>query len=56
VIEEYPFDEVGRVTCSFGVTEYRAGDDQESIVKRADGNLYRAKEAGRNRVVFEEKK
>ena len=56
LIEEYLFDEVGRVTCSFGVTEYRAGDDQESIVKRADGNLYRAKEAGRNRVVFEEKK
>ena len=53
LIEAYPFDEVGRVTCSFGVAEYHAGDDQESIVKRADSNLYRAKETGRNRVVIE---
>lgn len=56
MIEVYPFDEVGKVTCSFGVTEYYAGDDQESILKRADSNLYRAKETGRNRVVFEKTK
>ncbi|HQS57554.1 MAG TPA: diguanylate cyclase [Gallionellaceae bacterium] len=54
LIEFYPFEEVGQVTCSFGVTEYCSGDDQESIVKRADSNLYRAKEAGRNRVCFDE--
>jgi len=54
LIEEYPFAEVDKVTCSFGVAEYRAGDDQESIVKRADSNLYRAKETGRNRVCVDE--
>jgi diguanylate cyclase (GGDEF)-like protein/PAS domain S-box-containing protein len=53
LIEAYPFSDVGRVTCSFGVTEYCAGDDPESIVKRADSSLYRAKESGRNRVVMD---
>lgn len=53
LIEAHPFADVGKVTCSFGVTAYRAGDDQESFVKRADSNLYRAKESGRNCVVFD---
>jgi diguanylate cyclase (GGDEF)-like protein/PAS domain S-box-containing protein len=54
LIETCPFAEVGKVTCSFGVTEYREGDDQKAIVKRADNNLYRAKAGGRNRVCFDE--
>jgi diguanylate cyclase (GGDEF)-like protein/PAS domain S-box-containing protein len=54
LIEACMFDEVDKVTCSFGVTGYLAGDDQESIVKRADSNLYRAKETGRNRVCVDE--
>lgn len=55
LIESCVFTDVGQVTCSFGVTEYRAGDDEESIVKRADNNLYRAKETGRNCVCYEDK-
>lgn len=50
LIESYPFADIGKVTCSFGVTEYQAGDDLKSIIKRADDNLYRAKGEGRNRV------
>jgi len=50
LIEDYNFSGIGQVTCSFGVAEYRAGDDEESLVKRADNNLYRAKEKGRNCV------
>ncbi len=37
------------ITASCGLTEYRKGDVPESIFARADGALYRAKEAGRNR-------
>jgi diguanylate cyclase (GGDEF)-like protein len=41
-----------RVTASFGVAELRADDaDLADVVRRADEALYRAKEAGRNRVV-----
>ncbi len=42
-----------RVTLSFGVAELRSGDDASSFVDRADRALYRAKEAGRNRVIAE---
>ncbi|MDR2187924.1 MAG: GGDEF domain-containing protein [Azonexus sp.] len=39
------------ITFSAGVTELTAADDQASAVKRADGAMYQAKEAGKNRVV-----
>lgn len=40
----------GPVTGSFGVVEYRAGEDRGRLLKRADEALYRAKSGGRNRV------
>ena len=52
-IENTEFPEVGKVTCSFGVTNYRTSDDQKTMLKRADDSLYRAKANGRNRVEFE---
>ncbi|HET8644576.1 MAG TPA: diguanylate cyclase [Vicinamibacteria bacterium] len=44
----------GRVTISAGVATY-PGDaaDAPALLEQADRRLYRAKEAGRNRVVFE---
>lgn len=39
------------ITASFGVTEYVANDSYENIMRRADEQLYRAKELGRNRVM-----
>ena len=41
---------VGRITTSFGVSEFQPGDSEESLIKRADMALFKAKENGRNRV------
>jgi diguanylate cyclase (GGDEF)-like protein len=41
------------VTISLGVVMRRAGDSGEALLGRADGCLYAAKAAGRDRVVAE---
>lgn len=38
------------VTCSFGVTQIVEEDTADSVMKRADEALYRAKDRGRNKV------
>ena len=38
------------VTASLGIAECLEGDNEDSLISRADAALYRAKEAGRNRV------
>lgn len=43
--------ELGRITISAGVAEYRPGEALSAFVQRADGALYGAKRNGRNRVV-----
>ncbi|MBN2865986.1 MAG: diguanylate cyclase [Thiotrichales bacterium] len=50
-ISQHTFTKVKKLTCSFGVTQHLITDTQESIVKRADQALYRAKKEGRNRVI-----
>ncbi len=40
-----------RLSASFGVAQYRSGADPKKVFVRADTALYRAKEAGRNRVI-----
>lgn len=49
-IESYKFKKVGKITVSFGVTEFKERDTQDSFIKRADDAMYKAKEKGRNRV------
>jgi diguanylate cyclase (GGDEF)-like protein len=44
------FEEVGSVTCSFGVAQYMEGETAESLIGRADDALYRAKMNGRDQV------
>lgn len=52
-IENHLFDDGLRVTCSFGVSQYRAGDTSETITARADNAMYASKKYGRNRVTAE---
>jgi diguanylate cyclase (GGDEF)-like protein len=49
-MENYHFSTVGKVTASFGVTTYQVGDSPETLIRRADMGLYKAKSCGRNRV------
>ena len=39
------------VTASFGVAAFTAGDGYAEIMRRADDQLYHAKDLGRNRVM-----
>jgi len=50
-IQEKTFGEVGKVTCSFGVTQYKKGEKLEDVFERCDKALYEAKNNGRDRVI-----
>jgi diguanylate cyclase len=52
-IEACPFHFKGErvtITISMGLTAFRSGEHSDLVLKRADQALYRAKNAGRNRV------
>jgi len=51
-IEKYTFSNNLKITCSFGISEFRENDTAQELMKRADKALYKAKELGRNRVEF----
>jgi diguanylate cyclase (GGDEF)-like protein len=50
-ISARPIGQVQRLTLSAGVAELGENDDARSLFERADEALYRAKEAGKSRVV-----
>ncbi|WP_293914209.1 GGDEF domain-containing protein [Deinococcus sp.] len=46
----HDFAPAGRLTASFGVSEWVGGNDVEAVLRRADAALYAAKRGGRNSV------
>lgn len=52
VIKQSSFSEVGSVSSSFGVTQFKINDDISSFIKRADKALLKAKKLGRGRVEY----
>ena len=52
-IAAHNFPGVGQVTSSFGIASCRSDDTAATLLGRADAALYRAKDAGRNRVELE---
>jgi diguanylate cyclase (GGDEF)-like protein len=45
-------DEGQRVTVSIGLAEYIADEEISAFIKRADGNMYKAKKSGKNRICY----
>ena len=55
-LREFNFKLGERITASFGVTQYKHNeDDESSLLSRVDANLYKAKKAGRNCVKINNK-
>jgi diguanylate cyclase len=46
-------EQLGKITVSIGVAQYRPGESKEILINRADQALYFAKNAGKNRVATE---
>ena len=51
VIADEAGEDLKDLTCSFGVACFQEGDQESSLLKRADDGLYRAKAEGRNIVM-----
>ena len=52
VIENHKFKYINHLTCSFGVTELKESDTQNSFFQRVDKLMYKAKQMGRNKIVW----
>lgn len=51
-IQDIDFPEVGKITTSIGLALAEKNDTTQTLISRADNNLYKAKEQGRNCVIF----
>ena len=51
-VEQEEFSTAGQITISLGVAQLQSGDSIDTLIKRVDSALYKAKQEGRNRVVL----
>ena len=52
-IEQIQFNNDMKITVSIGISAYRLGDSYDTLLKRADDCLYKAKKQGRNQIICE---
>ncbi len=52
LVESFPFEKVGKVTISLGLSQFYPESDKgvEDVIKRADNALYQSKREGRNKT------
>lgn len=53
IVTGHSFDNLVRISCSFGVTALHNTEDYHSLMLRIDKMLYRAKQAGKNTIISE---
>ncbi len=53
-LNQLEYKDVEKITISIGVSSYHKGMSKDELIKAADNNLYKAKENGRNQVVYDE--
>lgn len=54
-VKSHRFNQVGNLTCSFGVSEYKTDEPRDTLISNADWALYHAKNQGKNQVaIFEQ--
>jgi len=53
IVEKHDFEYAKEIRISLGITQFTLGDNADSIYKRADVSLYKAKNGGRNKSEME---
>ncbi len=53
IISSNTFKHIQSITCSIGISTLGKEDTTDSLIKRADNALYKAKNGGRNRTIIE---
>ena len=51
-VSEYLFEDVGNITISIGLAEFKSDETIATLFKRVDSLLYKSKNDGRNRISF----
>jgi diguanylate cyclase (GGDEF)-like protein/PAS domain S-box-containing protein len=51
-IEKFTFNNIAQITISCGVAEFKKDDNENTLIKKADDAMYKAKRKGRNRTIM----